>query len=255
MDKQNLRKIYSRNQIIAATFFGGAFVAIYLIAQNFITFRNKVAAKKTIIIGLVGSLIIPVVIFLIPDKLVNSIPSALFSFIPVFISYSIVSNYQSKNIEEYLKNGYLQASSLGVFGKTLISFLINVIIIIIIIVIGTQNFNTIDNEYLTKYCNSIYKESAILINQKYVTEDSICFIFRRIENKGSSPNQIYDVLNLKHDYLAKIRSSRNSLVPFTDNSLRYDLVSYILDNQTTSLSSLQIKEILQLEEDYLKLTY
>jgi hypothetical protein len=245
-----MRNIYSKNQIDIATFIGGPFIAIYLIANNFKTFGEKTLYKKTIIWGLVLTLLFFGIIFTIPDN----IPSVSIAIIPIIIAHTIVNKYQNNQIEELLKKGFPKASSWKVFAKSILSFIITVFVLILLNQLYTFiNVKYNWNNYLNNYCSSVYTESGIQKDKVYVPEDASCFVYSKLRNKGYTLKQVYSILNLEYEYQKNIGIVGNTLKPPEQSSSPYNPVPYILENQTESVLEAQINEILSIEDEYLKL--
>lgn len=250
MENQIKGKIYSKNQIDIATFFGGPLIAVYLILQNYKTFENTDAQKKTALIGLTLTVIFFVTLILLPDNILNIIPS----IIPLVVAGYFVRTYQKKKIIEYLNNGYLQASSLGVFGKSILSLLITLILFFVIVQAKTVlmvKYNY--TNYLKDYCNSSYSEKNISQDKIFVPEDASCFVFIRLKNTGYTLQQVDQVLNLEFEYQKQIGIVGGSQQTTPANSLPYDPLPFIRERQQLGISDSQITEILKVEDEYLKL--
>lgn len=254
MENFKSQKIYSINQINIATFFGGPLIAGYLLSQNYKVFGDKKASNKTVIISLALTAVLFIVFVLLPRNIIGLIPNLSIPTISVVVIAAIVETYQSKKITEYFKRGYKQASSLGVFAKSIISFLITVITLFLLTQIITFIDVTFNNErYMINYCNNEYNEENIFKNKIYVPIDSSCFVFKRLESKGYTLQQVDKVLILEFEYQKEIGMVSRPNQIITNDSKTYDPLSYIKMHQTTSLSEEQIVEILATEEKYLKL--
>jgi hypothetical protein len=254
MEKQQLRKIYSKNQIDIATFIGGPLIAGYLLSQNFKTFGEKEAAKKSTIFSILGLLLLISAFVLLPESITSKIPNIFVAVIPIVIASLVVRIYQSKKIEEYLKSGYKTASSLGVFGESLLSLIITLILYIAIIQITTSlNVKYAYGNYLKNYCNSSYNEKNIRRDKTYVPEDASCFVYTQLKEKGYTLEQVDKVLTLEFEYQKKIGIVSESNQTIMNNSTAYEPLPFIRDNQTFRLSDNQINEILTIEDKYLQL--
>ncbi len=107
---ENDQKIYTNKTISIATFFGGPFAAGFLIGNNYKIFGDDDKRRNSIILGLISTIVFFEILFLIPEKIINSIPNAIFPAIYTGIIYFIVTKTQDKKINEYLENGYKKAS-------------------------------------------------------------------------------------------------------------------------------------------------
>lgn len=254
MENQQSGKIYSKNQINIATFIGGPLIAGYLISQNFKIFGDKDASKKTLVISLISTAIFIGLLILLPESITNKIPSISTAIIPIIVASLIVKKYQSKKIEEYLKKGYVRASSLGVFGKSILSLFITLILLFLLAQAKTSvNVKYNYGGYLKNYCSSSFSEKSIKKDKVYVPEDASCLVFKRLEDKGYTLEQVDKVLTLEFEYQKKIGIVSGSNQTVTDNSTAYNPLPFIKENQTLGLSDNQISEILTNEEEYLKL--
>jgi len=222
-----------------------------LISQNFKVFGNKETAKKAIVISLISTTILIGTFIFLPESIASKIPYIAFTIIPVVVTNYVVRTYQSKEINEYLKKDCSKASSLEVFGKSIVSLLIMVIIVSLLLNLIDVKYNY--GNYLKNYCNSSYNEGGIQKNKVYVPEDASCFVHKRLENKGYTLKQIDKVLTLEFEYQKKIGLIDKPNQTVSNNSTPYNPLPFILEHQTIALSDEQINEILTDEEEYLKL--
>lgn len=252
MENQKLEKIYSKNQIDIATFIGGPLIAGYLISSNFKIFGDKEASKKTLIISLISTVIFFGVLVLLPESITSKIPNISTAIVPILAADFVVRQYQSKKIEEYLKKGYSKASSLGVFGKSVISLIITLISVFLLYQAVTFiNVKYNYAGYLKNYCNSSYNEKSISKDKVYVPEDASCFVFQRLKEKGFTLQQVDRVLTLEFDYQKEfgiVGSSKKD----TSKSNQYDPLPYIKKHQTLGLVDEQINRIFDEELEYMK---
>ena len=107
---ESTHKIYTNNIISIATLIGGPIAAGFLIGHNYKVFGDRDKQKYSIIIGIVGSLIFFELLFLIPDKIMNSIPNAIIPSIYTAIIYYVVHRIQDDRIKEAIQNGINKAS-------------------------------------------------------------------------------------------------------------------------------------------------
>ncbi|OGE64935.1 hypothetical protein A3I48_04160 [Candidatus Daviesbacteria bacterium RIFCSPLOWO2_02_FULL_36_7] len=251
MENQQLSKIYSKNQIDIAAFIGGPLIASYLISQNFKIFGDKEASKKTILIGLISTVIFFGVLVLLPESITSKIPNISTAIIPIIIADLIVRQYQSKKIEDYHTKGYPKASSLGVLGKSVISLIITLISVFLLYQVVTFiNVKYNYAGYLKNYCNSSYNEKSISKDKVYVPEDASCFVLQRLKEKGFTLQQVDQVLTLEFDYQKEIGIVGNSEKDSKGND--YNPLPYIKKHQTLGLSDEQINLILNEELEYMK---
>ncbi|WP_162343772.1 hypothetical protein [Cyclobacterium salsum] len=95
------KKIYSTRAIAIATFVGGPLAAGYLVKKNYETFEQPDHAKKSLVIGVIASIVLFAGIFLIPEEAIDSIPSALIPLIYTVIIYLIVESIQGERLKDH----------------------------------------------------------------------------------------------------------------------------------------------------------
>lgn len=104
-------RFYSQRAIAIATFFGGPLAAGYLVRQNFINLDKEDYGKYALIIGVLSTLLIFVVIFSIPEHIIEKIPSPLIPAIYTLIIYFIIEKLQGEKLNEHKKsNGEFQSA-------------------------------------------------------------------------------------------------------------------------------------------------
>ena len=123
---ENSQKIYTNKLISFATVFGGPMAAGILIGHNYKIFGEDEKQKYAIILGIVSTILMLELLFLIPEKIFNSIPSPLIPSIYTGIIYLIVYKTQDVRIKEFIQNGYNKASGWKATG---IGFLCSLLII------------------------------------------------------------------------------------------------------------------------------
>ncbi|MDP2058418.1 MAG: hypothetical protein Q8J97_01680 [Flavobacteriaceae bacterium] len=77
--KENTKKFYSQRAITIATYFGGPLAAGYLIKINYETLEQPDNAKKSLLYGIISTLLLFAVIFSIPEDILNKIPKCSYS--------------------------------------------------------------------------------------------------------------------------------------------------------------------------------
>lgn len=243
-------KVYTRNQIILATYLGGPLIAGYILSKNFKALGNTNAAKKSLYFGIVATIVIFGGVTLVPEKIINSIPKFLIPGIYTGLAVYFFQSYQGKKIEEYLKNGYKKASFWSVLSISLLSLMATLVAVFIVATTVSFAHVALNPSYSKNYCNSSYSEKNLKKNRIYVPEDAPCFVHARLKDKGFTLQQVDQVLTLEFEYQKSIG--------LTDASKENDApaetypVPYILKHQTLGLSEAQINNILDGEDEYLK---
>ena len=67
--ENNTHKIFTNRVISTATFFGGPIVAGFMIAKNYKAFGNSDAARNSIFIGIISTLLLFAGMFTIPEQM------------------------------------------------------------------------------------------------------------------------------------------------------------------------------------------
>jgi hypothetical protein len=113
-------KIFSKKAIHLGTLLGGPFVTGYLLSENFKAFGEHNRSKISLVIGTVSSLLFMLLIFTLPEKISDKIPSHFIPLINILIEYLIVQKYQASRIDEYLESGSPKGSLWKVAGVSLV---------------------------------------------------------------------------------------------------------------------------------------
>jgi predicted membrane protein len=142
---ENAQKIYTNKAISIATFFGGPIAAGILIGHNYKIFGDDDKQRYSVIIGIISTLIFFELLFLIPDRIMNSIPNALIPAIYTGIIYVIVHKTQDDRINESIQNGVEETSKWKAAGIGLLCS----ILIIGYILIRAYNMPVFEGEVMT----------------------------------------------------------------------------------------------------------
>ncbi len=98
------KKFFSQKAITIATYFGGPAAAGYLMKKNYQAVNQDDKAKKAFIIGVISTLLIFVIIFSIPERIMDEIPNAFIPMIYTGIIYLIVETLQGDMLKEHKDN-------------------------------------------------------------------------------------------------------------------------------------------------------
>lgn len=124
-------KFYSQKAIGIATFFGGPLAAGYLIRENYLSLKKPEEGRKSLIIGIAFTIVLFGGLFMIPESIINKVPSQILPLIYSGIIYLIVErihgtilNQHKKYKNEFFSNwkaagvGFLSllVLSIGIFG-------------------------------------------------------------------------------------------------------------------------------------------
>jgi hypothetical protein len=109
--EENKKKIFTNKAISVATFFGGPLAAGFLIAKNFKVFEKPDAARNSIFIGILSTILLFTGILLAPEDIINKIPQPLIPAIYTLIIAGLVDWLQGAEIKKFLKSNGQKASN------------------------------------------------------------------------------------------------------------------------------------------------
>jgi len=102
---EETKRFYSQRAITIATYFGGPLAAGYLVKKNYEILEQPNNARKSLIIGIVSTILIFAGIFSIPEDIIDKIPNALIPLIYTGIIYLIVERVQGENLTNHKESG------------------------------------------------------------------------------------------------------------------------------------------------------
>jgi hypothetical protein len=129
-------KFYSQKAIGIATFIGGPLAAGYLIRENYLTLNKPDEGKKSLIIGIISTIILFGGIFIIPESILDKVPNQILPLIYTGIIYLIVEKIHGQILNKHKENkneffsGWRAAGiglislvvlSIGIFGYVFLS--------------------------------------------------------------------------------------------------------------------------------------
>jgi len=109
--EEDKRKIFTNKAISVATLFGGPLAAGFLIAKNFKVFEKPNAARNSIFIGILTTILLFTVILLVPEDIINKIPQPLIPAVYTLIIAGLVDWLQGAEIKKFLNNEGQKASN------------------------------------------------------------------------------------------------------------------------------------------------
>lgn len=95
-------KIFSKRAILGATFLGGPLVAGFLISKNFIVFGDEDAARKSLFLGIISTLLLFLIFLILPENIIDKIPQPVIPIIYTVIIGFLIDELQGDKIEEYM---------------------------------------------------------------------------------------------------------------------------------------------------------
>lgn len=122
--ENNSAKIFTNKTISVATYFGGPIAAGFLIARNFKIFGKPDAARNSVFIGIISTIIMFGLLFMIPEKIIDKIPAPLIPAIYTAIISLIIERKQGAQIKAFLANNGQTASNWQAAGYGLLGLLV-----------------------------------------------------------------------------------------------------------------------------------
>ncbi|WP_242206692.1 hypothetical protein [Aestuariivivens insulae] len=117
-------KLYSSKAISGATFLGGPLAAGYLIGENFKALNKPDEGRKSLIFGIITTIILFGGMFMLPEKIIDQIPRQLIPLIYTGIIWGIVEWTQGEPLKAHKEYGNSFFSGWKAAGIGLISLLI-----------------------------------------------------------------------------------------------------------------------------------
>lgn len=103
------KKVWSIGQIGALTLFGGPFAGTFLLRKNYQIFDNEAAGKKILKLGILFTSLIFLLIGLLPDALLEKLPSYTIPAVYMVIMLQYAKKHQKDLIVDHLKTGQKQS--------------------------------------------------------------------------------------------------------------------------------------------------
>jgi len=215
-------KFYSQRAIAIATFIGGPLAAGYLIRENYLTLNKPEEGKKSLIIGIVSTIVLFVVIFMIPEGIIDKIPNQIFPLVYTGIVFMIVDKIQGKTLNQHKEHKNHFFSGWKAAGIGLVSF-----VIISIGIIGYVFLSPDGAEYV-----------------KYEAE------IEKFSKNEAETLTFYDHLDTKTNY-SLLQELDNSIIPKWEENIKIIKASDNIENLPSELLQ-QNKMLLEYSELRLK---
>ena len=138
----NSTSFYSQRAILLATYLGGPLAAGILIQRNFNNFGKKAAGKNALFLAIVFTVLLFVVLFSLPEHILDKIPNILIPAVYTAITALIVERLHGKLLKEHKeKNGrfYSIWKAVGIGVICVIIYITGVLAYVFIV---PENFDT-----------------------------------------------------------------------------------------------------------------
>lgn len=166
--KEKSNKVFTNALITIATFLGGPFAAGFLIAHNYKVFGNTSAARKTIFLGVVFTLLLFAILFSLPQESINKVPSALIPVIYTAIITFLVKRLQDDKIKEHLQNQGPKASGWSAAAYGIMGMIAIGLFLIVLSSIepfpGYEKEIKIDDKVILHYSKKIDEDQLRIVN-------------------------------------------------------------------------------------------
>ena len=166
-------KFYSQKAIGIATFIGGPLAAGYLIRENYLSLNKPDEGKKSLIIGIIATIILFGGIFMIPENIIDKVPNQILPLIYTGIIYLIVEKIHGTILNQHKEKGNEFYSGWKAAGIGFIS--------LIILAIGIFGYAYLspDGEEFEKY------DTEIAVFTKNETETLVFYDHINTETRNS----------------------------------------------------------------------
>lgn len=102
---EETKRFYSQRAISIATYFGGPLAAGFLVKKNYEALEQPDNARKSLLIGIIATILIFAGIFLTPEDIIDKIPNAVIPLIYTGIIYLIVERVQGESLKNHKESG------------------------------------------------------------------------------------------------------------------------------------------------------
>ncbi len=126
-EAKTLKKYYDTWSIFGWAYLGWPLVVTYFLAENFKTIWEPEKVKSTYIVWIVFTILLFVSLSLLPENILDAIPSYLIPTLYCAIAQWIFWAYQKKKIDELKNNGHSHNSTWKVLWVALIWLIITLI--------------------------------------------------------------------------------------------------------------------------------
>ena len=173
-------KFYSQKAIGIATFIGGPLAAGYLIRENYLSLDRPDEGKKSLLIGIISTVLLFTGIFMIPESIMDKIPNQILPAVYTGIVYFIVARIHGTILFQHKENGNEFYSGWKAAGIGFISA--------IILLIGIVGYAYLlpDAEEYQKYDTEIAKftknETESLVFYEHINTETISSLLQELDN-------------------------------------------------------------------------
>lgn len=223
------KRFYSQRAIAIATYFGGPLAAGYLVKKNYETLGQPDNARKSLIIGIVSTILIFAGIFSIPEEIIDKIPNALIPLIYTGIIYLIVERVQGESLKNHKESGGefysgWKAAGVGAIAMLILAAGIALTAFIAGDLSNTQpNFDaaTYDKE-VAKFVDNENKSIAVFNVIETQTPDYLIKEFSKGIVMWKENKEIVHRLNLLENLPKKLKDQNTLLLKYCDLRIQHN---------------------------------
>lgn len=128
--------LYSPGHIAWATFLGAPIAGCVLMALNYRRFGNSTAANVALIAGLIGTIVLLAIAFVLPDSFPNTVLPAAYTF----GMYSCVKALQGNAYEHRLANGGTKGSGWAATGIGFLCLVFMLVAIFAVVLVAPEEW-------------------------------------------------------------------------------------------------------------------
>jgi hypothetical protein len=200
------RKFYSQRVILIATFLGSPAAAGILIRRNFLSLGKEKQGFNALIIGIISTILLFVVLFLLPEPIIDKIPNVLIPLMYTGIIYFIVEKTQGEALREHQENNNLFYS---VWRSVAIGFACSIVLlsgIFIYAYYASEDWNTTEYDAGIEKISKNEQEAMRLFDMldKNPKEDIVHFIEQtgipRWQESIEILNDLNNIENIPEEY-------------------------------------------------------
>lgn len=157
MTPENTQRLhlYSLRSIAIASLLGGPAAAGYILCRNFKTLGQIAQGEKALIIGVCGTLLLFLLIFLVPETYLDRIPNIWIPLLYTVIIYTLASKLQGVALQQHKENNHPFYSAWKATGIAGIFALVVTLFIFGVAFFSTETevYETYDTEMAVFYKN------------------------------------------------------------------------------------------------------
>ena len=173
-------KFYSQKAIGIATFIGGPLAAVYLVRENYLNLNKPNEGKKSLLIGIISTVLLFTGIFMIPESIMDKVPNQIIPAVYTGIIYLIVEKIQGTILNQHKENDNVFYSGWKAAGIGFIS------LIILLIGIFGYAYLSPNGEEFEKYDTELAEfsknETETLVFYDHINTETNNSLLQELEN-------------------------------------------------------------------------